>query len=314
MSEKLSGEIKYVNGILAVMIVFLHGRNSSQFVCTEDALYLIWDAAEDFLSKYAYGVAVPFLFLISGYLMYLDLDKTTILRKLKSRAKSLLLPFFLWNGIAMAYFWLFTLVPAISEKMSTIRPVSSARDIISGIESRFISSVAFAAPIRVDCLFYYSVGAFAASFRKDAIVKLDEKRAKGSAAPAVRLYLAGICLLGWSDAVSLNVSIFGYLLQIMGIAAWISRSWSAVLSRPAFLKGLDPLFLLQTHYLILYPLKKAVALLWKDSALAMALGYVCLPALAVLLTMWIGTAMKRSARGVYQLLVGGRSVTEIEMR
>lgn len=58
------------------------------------------------LSQILGRIAVPFLFLISGYLFYYNTDISfqTYKKKLRNRINSLVIPYFIWNIIILLFF------------------------------------------------------------------------------------------------------------------------------------------------------------------------------------------------------------------
>lgn len=58
----------------------------------------------DFITMFVRGYAVPIFFFISGYLFFLgaEFSKDIYLNKIKSRIKTLLIPYILWNVLAIA--------------------------------------------------------------------------------------------------------------------------------------------------------------------------------------------------------------------
>lgn len=57
-----------------------------------------------FIHSFIRGQSVPIYYFISGYVFFLgiSLTKETYLRKLKNRTKTLLIPYFIWNALALA--------------------------------------------------------------------------------------------------------------------------------------------------------------------------------------------------------------------
>ncbi len=88
---------------LVVLIVFLHAYSntvvfSDEEIGIRDSIFIV-DFVRNFVSQGVARIAVPVFFLMSGYLFFLgfELSKESYLIKLKSRTKSLLIPFFFWN-------------------------------------------------------------------------------------------------------------------------------------------------------------------------------------------------------------------------
>lgn len=112
-----SQSIEWLRFVCASAVVLLHAWFSPfdgrQFASFSDSAY---DAVRIFFSQGCCRVAVPIFFFISGYLFFTHLQEwnTTVWReKIKRRVKSLLIPYVMWNIIAMLFdlflqcrFWL----------------------------------------------------------------------------------------------------------------------------------------------------------------------------------------------------------------
>ncbi|MCP5020163.1 MAG: acyltransferase [bacterium] len=115
---------------LIVAVVFIHANNDRIGMPDPEggsALYVHW--LRRFLSEGLAAVAVPLFFLISGYLFFAGWDFSTagFMTRLKSRIRTLLIPYLFWN-IALA------LVLALATQV----PQASA--LLSGKQGTFIQS------------------------------------------------------------------------------------------------------------------------------------------------------------------------------
>lgn len=106
MKQEVSNKITYYNWFMALAIVFYHWHdqfmdvtrfNQPQPMTEEVANHYI-----HFFNNIG-GVAVSYFFILSGLLLYRNVDARTIGKKLKKRAYSLLVPFVLWNAIVVVY-------------------------------------------------------------------------------------------------------------------------------------------------------------------------------------------------------------------
>ena len=103
MNRTLSDSISFLRWPLAFLVVFIHVTRVRE------------GAFESFFTQYVCAVAVPAFFVISGILFFKGLDAATDFRtlrsayfsKLRRRIYSLLIPFLLWNLIAI----LFEMIP-----------------------------------------------------------------------------------------------------------------------------------------------------------------------------------------------------------
>lgn len=102
-----SNTIEWLRFFCAVLIVLIHSVgvpvNGSDVVSYQNGVY---DIVRIFFSEGVGRVAVPLFFLISGYLFFIGLeewDKDKWLKKLKRRGKTLLIPYLIWNVIAIVF-------------------------------------------------------------------------------------------------------------------------------------------------------------------------------------------------------------------
>ena len=86
-----------------ILIVIIHS-----FIPVDPHLFPHFYNFQVALSQVIGRIAVPFLFLISGYLFYYktDLSFQTYKKKLSNRMKSLVIPYFIWNIIILLFFLL----------------------------------------------------------------------------------------------------------------------------------------------------------------------------------------------------------------
>lgn len=108
-----------INFILSVMIVWHHAYNIETFnligINTLIAKVLI--QIENFFSILQL-VAVPIFFIISGYLFYINYSWKKVVDKYKTRIKSVLIPYIIWNAIVYIFYFLLTHINSIKDYMS----------------------------------------------------------------------------------------------------------------------------------------------------------------------------------------------------
>ena len=86
---------------LAIVVVICHVFTTKNINSVEQ--YPIFIELNKFIDAFLRGISVPVYFLISGYVFFLceRFDKQTYSNKLKNRIKSLLIPYLIWNTIAI---------------------------------------------------------------------------------------------------------------------------------------------------------------------------------------------------------------------
>lgn len=94
---------------LAVVVVFIHVWTPNTYgpegsICLSSFL-------NGLIEGLIRGQSVPIYFFISGYVFFLNVDMTrqTYIRKLRNRSKSLLIPYIIWNSVAIAKTFIFML-------------------------------------------------------------------------------------------------------------------------------------------------------------------------------------------------------------
>ena len=108
--ELLSKTISWLRFPLIVGVVFIHTNLTKKGVIIQGVAHEIQDATyyyalTNFFSEVLARIAVPLFFIISGFLFFYhtDFDAQTYKRKLKSRARTLLIPYLIWNFMAFLY-------------------------------------------------------------------------------------------------------------------------------------------------------------------------------------------------------------------
>jgi len=108
MNNYLSTKIKFISFITMIMVLFIHSFNSTLY---PNELILPNHYATDiqnFISFHVCRIAVPFFFILSGFLFAYNFDLTlkNYLEKLKSRFKSLVIPYVLWVVLWTSFFYI----------------------------------------------------------------------------------------------------------------------------------------------------------------------------------------------------------------
>ena len=114
---------------LAVVVLVIHTFNSDGFtlhqsvVSFDDMPFML--LINRFIDAFLRGQSVPIYFLISGFVFFLGVDftKDVYYRKLKNRVKTLLIPYLIWNMVAVL-FELSKRLPCFSSLLPNIRSVS----------------------------------------------------------------------------------------------------------------------------------------------------------------------------------------------
>ncbi len=135
IEKNTSNKIKWVNFIGCIMIIMLHSTKYKYFVVSSACKKIL-----DYITLYFPEAGVPMFFMLSGFLMYKDVANSKEMisqqyeRKLKSRLKSLLIPFYIFNIWGMLLTILEQSIPFINNHInSAIRFNYSVSDVLDGI-------------------------------------------------------------------------------------------------------------------------------------------------------------------------------------
>lgn len=109
LKQVQSQTIDFLRLPLAVLVVFIHTSQTDATLSSIDYSNLSGSVISDILtvvfSKTIATIAVPLFFAISGYLFFINVkrwEKNEYFSKLKSRIKTLFVPYLVWNAIVLA--------------------------------------------------------------------------------------------------------------------------------------------------------------------------------------------------------------------
>ena len=103
MEEKeFRNKITCFSFFFSILVIWAHSYNGELFLGKTHQGKTVLEA-ERFLGDVVGQMAVPGFFLLSAYLFYRNFHWRKLLCKWKSRAWSVLVPYFLWNEIGRAH-------------------------------------------------------------------------------------------------------------------------------------------------------------------------------------------------------------------
>lgn len=125
MTNKLSKKIFWLNFLLSLMIVSYHANNVSIYfdILQINIIGKWWSCFENFISCVE-QIAVPTFFLMSGFLFFINYEPNKAKDKLKSRIRTLLIPYLLWNIISWLFYLCLTHLPYISDNVNMTMDLS----------------------------------------------------------------------------------------------------------------------------------------------------------------------------------------------
>jgi surface polysaccharide O-acyltransferase-like enzyme len=124
ISSESSLRLNLLRFPLIVGVVFIHA--SATKVGLSQPVFIV-DFVRNFISSIA-AVSVPTFFLMSGYLFFVKFSwsKQSYIAKLKTRVKTLLIPFLFWNTVAFIIVAIAQAIPATRVFFSGNRPPVSS--------------------------------------------------------------------------------------------------------------------------------------------------------------------------------------------
>lgn len=133
LNTQESLRIKLLRFMLIIGVVFVHAKGKTSVFAGKaigvNQISFMADFIINFISNGVARLGVPLFFLISGYLFFwgLEWSKENYFRKLKSRTKSLFIPFVFWNIITLFIIAIAQNIPATQIYFSGTnhQPISS---------------------------------------------------------------------------------------------------------------------------------------------------------------------------------------------
>ncbi|MCL1982822.1 MAG: acyltransferase [Clostridiales bacterium] len=120
-----SAVIDFLRFPLIIGVLLLHNYPATVNIVAgqigNDTLLPVSTICREFFSQTLGRICVPTFFFISGFLFFLHIDKFTggvYVKKLKSRAKTLLIPYLFWNLLSLAVFYTVYHAPILSSFFS----------------------------------------------------------------------------------------------------------------------------------------------------------------------------------------------------
>ena len=110
VDKSTSNKIKYVNLILAILVVYRHAVNYTYYNITSRFVYWF-----EIFTMNISDCANAIFFVLSAFLFYQNYDETKLKSKLKNRFSSLVIPFIIWNVIGYLYFQALALFPSLRQ-------------------------------------------------------------------------------------------------------------------------------------------------------------------------------------------------------
>ena len=95
--QQFRNKITWFSFLFSMLVIWVHSNNAELYLAKESPCFASVYSLERGLGNGVGQIAVPGFFMISGYLFYRNCTWEKIGAKLKSRVKSVLVPYMLWN-------------------------------------------------------------------------------------------------------------------------------------------------------------------------------------------------------------------------
>ncbi|MDR0733047.1 MAG: acyltransferase [Dysgonamonadaceae bacterium] len=132
MTNKISSQnlqsqvIDFLRFPLIVGVLFIHNKSAMVTIANEtfgsEAFLPLHSVCSNLLSVVLGGISVPLFFFISGFLFFLNIEKFNIQsygNKLRTRTKTLLIPYLFWNLFLITIYAVIAIFPALKGLISS---------------------------------------------------------------------------------------------------------------------------------------------------------------------------------------------------
>ncbi len=345
MREKWFREhIWWMSFILSLMVVWVHSENIELFLgeaARESLVYRL----EFFFAQTLGQIAVPGFFMISAYLFYRNFQFSKIVSKWKSRCKSLLFPYVLWNT-------LYYLGYVVVTRLSFVKHIIGKEPVAFDLKELFLAAVYYKYNPVFWYLFQLLLLVFLAPFLYIIICRKWSGLAwlfllifalwKNVSFPLLNLdalfyYSAAGYAVLFKEKVEEKNTLSGKTIWFMVLAFCFAILW--FLGRPGTLLHFTPVHAVLVRFLgvlilgsilkeIPFPsanaavknsfffyavhfpwvrfFNKAGAVLFKESQGAAAVFFLVMPFLILGVSSGLGYLLKRTVPQLYDILSGGR--------
>lgn len=345
MSDKafFRNKIILINSVMSTAVVFAHSNNIDRYS------NLRWESTEPIEFLFSRGIgnlAVQMFFLMSSILFFLNYNKDTMLQKYKSRVKSVLLPFFVWNIIYYLFFIVLTALPLSRSFMDTKQVAVNLETILNAVLFYQYNGVywfmyqlilfiiispllyaliknkyGFLVPIGCVVAYYWlpTIPMCAHALRTDMLVywtlgaymaihQTERMNRKNNQAPLyLGISIVLIAIRFYLEGIAPN-TISNYWLSVLVLINVITVWWAFDLFRlkKVYEWMTMSFFIYSLHPLIVDTIKKAFATLLPDNDIMAFVNYFLTAIGSIALCYVAGKILIRFLPGLYDVLSGGR--------
>lgn len=332
-SEKVfSQAMKKCSLVCAVMVIFIHTYNLEVYkICSESVIYWF----ESFVAKIT-ACAVPFFFMSSSFFLYQK--EREVISVYKSRFKSIMIPYLLWNIIYMIAFTILKKLSLTNVGLVSINII----DILKGIflykynytywfmfylilfillypaikqivcRSKIVCFSVLIALLTIDfgniinhniipSFIYYYLGAICGYYYRKQTEKISTIQPKKKTA-IIMMCIVGFVLSVVASIFDINISVVGNVSLILLLLIILS---SQQIKMPLFLLGLS-FMIYSMHGILLECVEKVIYIAFPHNVLWATIDYFVSPAVTLMIIVVICAAMKKVCPSLYNILNGNR--------
>lgn len=316
--------------LAAISVMYIHAENYTQFpgvggdaVTVEGKIILLM------------SWAVPFFFMLSGYLFFRDFTMDKLLPKWRRRVLSLVVPYLFWNTVYFVVFALLPRLPVLSNYINADPAPLTVRSVLSALFLHTYDGMMWY--VRILILFVLAAPLFYAIFKT---------RVLGPLVLAGLFYLMIVCVpcpipleyMNWSSIFyysfgaciglrlpNLPLKTPPQYLRMLAVAGVIILIYIQVRYGTGYyalpmccllllsvnagktnLPGGISFFLYGAHMLLISVIKKLMLLVLPQTGTGMMLGYLLVPLIALAILIPLACGIKKYLPFLWRLATGGR--------
>lgn len=342
--RQFRGKVTWFTFVFSLLVVWVHAYNAELYLGNTNRM--VWVSGLEHLIGEGLGqFAVPGFFMISSYLFYRNFSWERLKSKWCARAKSILLPYLLWNGIYYLGYVLASRLPGITEIVGkgeiafTLPAFAEAllfytynyvfwylyqlillillAPLLYPILKRKWLGVGFQLILWLLLIWNvelpqlnldalaYYSFAAYAALHARAWVEQGSGSRKQTAIGAMLLVLGGVCY--WQGLRTAQPEFFAACRLIVVVGLWMVVSEERLPPVKDFMT--HNFFLYATHFAFVRLINKAGTRVFPASETVPILLYLLMPGFVLVISSCLGAAVRRFSPVVWRILNGGRTGT-----
>ena len=326
--------------IAIVFVVIIHNSATKQYATlTPDTITTFTDHLHNFFAYILGSVAVPFLFFVSGIAFFRNYKPSLYLSKLKSRTKSLLIPYLIWNLFGLLFAVLYTYTPLSSYISGRELFTPTPANILAGLflykynfQFWFLFDLMFYVLITpvinllirhksfglITCLLalllinintnftiFYILGCYVGKHYLPHFTQPSIKSLRLTSLLAAILTLT-IQSLSFYNIINLPPAISGLILVLLLLSLYFAPDFflTKIKTTPKFTKESFPLYTLHTYFIAI--IIKLIYLINPNNSLILLINEISSTVITILIVVLISYLLHQKLPKLHAFLFGGR--------